>query len=204
MPRPRGMSQTLWFLTNPGMARGMGGEDTLNPCGWNGFQSELVVVPTPFQLHRSSQPLCKEFLRIKRHPISHDVVGSPGQFMGESAVGDHEVGSCCFPLVIGSGIRVITPGKFGSLREGPCEILVAVFLIALAVCLTVTVYRSTIIGHPVRHFSRGLLHGRELFFPDLSRGLVPMALDQPMGVVEILELKQREAEFLDGSHGLYP
>ena len=104
MPCPRGMSQTLWFLTNPGMAHGMGSEDTLNLCGWNGFQSELVVLPTPFQVHRSSQPLCKELLGIKRHAISHDEVGSPGQLMGEGAVGDHEVGSCCFPLVIGSGI----------------------------------------------------------------------------------------------------
>ena len=116
----------------------MGSEDTLNLCGWNGFQSNLVVLPAPFQVHRPSQRLCKELVGIERHPISHDVVGSPGQLMGEGATGDHDVGSCCVPLIIGSGIRVITPSNLGSLREGPCEILVAVFLIAFSLGLAVT------------------------------------------------------------------
>jgi len=57
---------------------------------------------------------------------------------------------------------------------------------------------------PGKTISRGPLHGRELFFPDLGRGLVPMALDQPVVVVEILELEQCEAELLDGSTGVHP
>jgi len=102
-----------------------------------GYQSDLVVFPTPFLVHRSSQLLCKELLVIERYLIPHDIIGCPIQLVGQGTVSDHEIRFCLLTIIISSGIWIITPGEFSCFGVCPSQVFVAVFLIAFALCLTV-------------------------------------------------------------------
>ncbi len=51
---------------------------------------------------------------------------------------DHEVALSQFAVVIGPGLVVEASGKFGRLREGPGEILVAVLLVPFSFGFAVT------------------------------------------------------------------
>ena len=65
--------------TNPFMAHDMGSKEIRKPLmGGTASQSSLVVLPTPLQVHRSTQLLCKELVWIEGHTILHDIVRCPG------------------------------------------------------------------------------------------------------------------------------
>jgi hypothetical protein len=51
--------QVSWLLTSPLVTYGMGSKDVGNSIGLGGaaFQSSLVVLPTPSQVHRSSHSI---------------------------------------------------------------------------------------------------------------------------------------------------
>jgi hypothetical protein len=51
-----------------------------------------VVVPTSLQVDRLVQILSKELVTIKFNAISHDVVRSPCQFMGQGRMSNHAIG----------------------------------------------------------------------------------------------------------------
>jgi hypothetical protein len=56
--RVQAFVQVLWLLASPKMARGMGSKDADNAIkGGTDYQSGLVVLPTPSQVHRPSQPM---------------------------------------------------------------------------------------------------------------------------------------------------
>jgi hypothetical protein len=58
MTRPNGFSQILWLLANPLVAHDMGSKDAANFTCWVeriSNQPSVVIIPTPFQVHRSSQ-----------------------------------------------------------------------------------------------------------------------------------------------------
>jgi hypothetical protein len=69
--------QVSWFLTNPLVVHSIAVKKLIL-IGRNGYQSSLMVSPTPFQVHRSGQVSGKEFVAIKFYIILHDVVGGPG------------------------------------------------------------------------------------------------------------------------------
>ena len=114
----RCISQILWLLTNPLLVHGMGSKK-LKITGWNGYQSGLMVLPTPLMVHRSSQILSKEFLRIKLHLVSHHLVCRPSQFVCQSTVCHHEVFLGGFAIIKCSCILIITPSKFCCFRKSP-------------------------------------------------------------------------------------
>lgn len=74
------------------MVHGQGSKEAENLLGGADDQSSLVVIPTPYQVHRSSQLLSKDPLRIKGYLIPHDEIGCPGQLMGQGGMSGHEVG----------------------------------------------------------------------------------------------------------------
>ena len=56
--------QVSWLVANPVMAHGTGSKDTGNVItGGTDYQSGLMVLPTPSQVHRPSQPSGKALLR---------------------------------------------------------------------------------------------------------------------------------------------
>jgi hypothetical protein len=108
--KPYGFDPTLRWLTAWAVK-----VPEANFLGGTGFQSDLMVIPTPTLVHRSSQLLCKKLLRIKSYAIFHHVVGRPGQFVRQGSLGHHELSLRCFSIVIGPRIRIIASRKFCSL-----------------------------------------------------------------------------------------
>jgi hypothetical protein len=80
-----------------------------NFMGGTAFQSNLMVIPTPSLVHRSSQLLCKKLLRIKSYAILHHVVSRPGQFVSQSSMGYHILSLRCLSIVKGPRVWIITP-----------------------------------------------------------------------------------------------
>src|SRR5512133_2610328 len=67
------------------------------------------------------------------------------------------------------------------------------------------VYCTTVVRQAAASFiSCGLIHGRLLVGPDLSRRPVAMAGDQPVGIVPGGEIEQRQAQLLDGREVAHP
>ena len=91
----------------------------LKITGWDGCQSNLMVLPTPFLVHRSSQFLSKEFLWIKLHLVSHHIVCRPCQFVCQRTVRHHEVFLGGFTIIKCPCMLIITPGKFRCFRKSP-------------------------------------------------------------------------------------
>ena len=117
----------------------MGGKASCNPVLRAGrVQSHLLVRPTP---NPGSPPrpedLCKTFLWRKRLFVFHDAVRGPGQFGGKCALGAHGVGPALFAVVPGPRLGRMHPGERGRLGKSPGKVLVAVFLVSLALGLAV-------------------------------------------------------------------
>jgi hypothetical protein len=56
LPCPKRVSQIMWLLASPKVAHGTGSKDSDNSIVLGGadYQSDLVVLPHPMQVHRSS------------------------------------------------------------------------------------------------------------------------------------------------------
>ena len=65
-------------------------------------------------------------------------------------------------------------------------------------------YCTTVVRQAAASFICGLIHGRLLVGPDLSRRPVAMAGDQPVGIVPGGEIQQRQAQLLDGLEVAHP
>jgi hypothetical protein len=78
--------------------------------GQNGCQSDLVVSPTPYQVHRFGQTLTKKLVAIKFNTISHDIIRSPCQLVGQGCMSDHAIRSGRFSVKKCLGCIVITSG----------------------------------------------------------------------------------------------
>jgi hypothetical protein len=129
MPGPRKSSvpcRVQWVVTNlvvfnqPLVAHDMGSKDACEPVvGGTAFQSNLVVIPTPCVVHRSSHLLYKKLAMIKGNTIAHDIVCRPSQFMGQGIVGNHEISFSRLSIIVRSRIRVVAPGTLSGLRIRP-------------------------------------------------------------------------------------
>jgi len=97
------------------MVHGLGSKEAENLLGGAGYQSGLVVTPTPSQVHRSSQLLGKDLGGIKRHLVPHHEIGRPGQLMSQSCVGHHEVGLGRFLVVVSPGRFIVAASQFSGL-----------------------------------------------------------------------------------------
>jgi hypothetical protein len=121
------------------MAHGMGSKvPETDFLGGTVFQSDLVVIPTPLLVHRSSQPLCKKLLRIKSYAILHYMVCRTGQFVSQGSMSYHKLALRRLSIIIRPRVRIVTPCQLGSLRKGPGQILVAIFFVPVPFLLPVT------------------------------------------------------------------
>lgn len=105
--------------------------------GGTAFQSALVVIPTPFLVHRSSQLLCKKFQRIEWYTILHDEIRSTSQLMGQSTMSNRDIGFCHLSIVERSGKFIITSGKLSGLNESPRKVPVSILFVAFPLFFTV-------------------------------------------------------------------
>ncbi len=64
LPCPKRVSQIMWLSASPKVAHGTGSKDVDNSIVLGGadYQSSLVVLPHPKQVHRSSHPVIEAFL----------------------------------------------------------------------------------------------------------------------------------------------
>ena len=95
----------------------------IRPCGFKPGP-KFGSLPQPF--------LPEKFYGIIINLITHDEVGSPGQFVGQGFGSDDIFGLSQLALVEAFGMRAVSAGKVGGLDKSPAEILVSVFAIALA------------------------------------------------------------------------
>jgi len=84
-------------------------------------------LPQP-NLRRGSE----SFIRAPGDLVPEDVVRGSGEFMSQGLEGDDLFGLGEFALDEASGWRAVTAGMVGGFDEGPAEVLVAVFAVALA------------------------------------------------------------------------
>ncbi len=101
------------------MVHGLGSKEAENLLGEAGYQSGLVVRPTPCQAHRSSQLLGEDLTRIKGQLIPHHEIGRPGQLMRQGSMGRHEVGLGCFFIVVSPDLGIETASQTQPLRRRP-------------------------------------------------------------------------------------
>ena len=69
MSCPNGFSQILWLLASPLVAHDMGSKDADNSLLWVERitnQASVVIIPTPIQVHRSSQFLIETVFPARR------------------------------------------------------------------------------------------------------------------------------------------
>jgi hypothetical protein len=111
------------------MVHGLGSKEAENLLGGADGQSGLVVLPTPGQVHRSSQLLGKGLSGIKWDLVPHHVIGRPGQLMRQSGMGRHEVGLGRFLIVVSPGRFIVAASQFSGFGEGPGQIFIAVLFI---------------------------------------------------------------------------
>jgi len=97
------------------MVHGLGSKEAENLLGGAGYQLNLVVLPTPCQVHRSSQLLGKDLCGIKGHLIPHHEIGRPGQLMSQGRVGHHKVGLGRFLVVVSPGRFIVAASQFSGL-----------------------------------------------------------------------------------------
>ena len=70
--------------------------------------------------------------------ISHDIIGSPGQLMGQGVMSDTGIGLVKFSVIEIAARTMGLSGMIGGLGESPGEIAIAVFGIAFALGLFIT------------------------------------------------------------------
>lgn len=114
-------------------------------------QSDPVDRPTPMWAHRSNaQSSCKQFRWVERRLIAQDKERGTRQFMSQRFHRKDTVALRSFSLVEATGLRAGVQRMNRRFIESPCEILVAVFSIALAFFLIVArfarIYTSAVRG----------------------------------------------------------
>ncbi len=131
--------QVLWLLASPFVAHGTGSKDADNgmKLGGTDYQSNLVVLPTPCQVHRPSQPSSKALLRHERDSVPHYVEGCPRQLVRERVVGYRDVRLLHLAIIKCPGLSIIASGDLSSLGKGPCKVLVAALLVSFPFDLVV-------------------------------------------------------------------
>ena len=101
-----------------------------NQILWIGYQP-LDRFPAPVLF------LPKKFFRLKGHRITHDIKGRPRQLIRQRLVRYHPIVFACLSIEKSTAGLIIASGELGCFRKGPCQILVAVFLVAVSFLFSV-------------------------------------------------------------------
>ena len=116
--------QILWFLANPRQTHGTGKSenkpetaDNMIDCG--GFQSKLMVWPTPKMAPRRSQDLRKKHIAIKRDLIPHNIVRCSCKFIAQCLCRYSAVSFRFLTLIKPLGRIMVPNAKIGRFHKGP-------------------------------------------------------------------------------------
>jgi hypothetical protein len=74
---------------------------------------------------------------LKRNLISHDVITDPSQFIAQRFSGKARISLCHFAVIVTSEVLIVSTGQMGSFGEGPAQIAIAVFTVAMALAFAV-------------------------------------------------------------------
>ena len=74
---------------------------------------------------------------MKRNLISHDVITNPRQFIAQRLSGKARVSLGHFAVIIASEMLIVSTGQMSSLGEGPAQISIAVFAVAMSFAFAV-------------------------------------------------------------------
>jgi hypothetical protein len=69
---------------------------------------------------------------MERNLISHDVIANPSQFIAQRLGGKTRICLSHFSVIIASELFMVSSGQVGGLGEGPAQIAIAVFKVAMA------------------------------------------------------------------------
>ena len=111
-----------------------------------GFQlRECNGVPTKLRGFKPTSikgsPLQSQLLRQKflaeRNLVSHDVIANSSQFIAQRFGGQARIGLSDFTDILASEMLVVSTRQMRSLGEGPAQIAIAVFTVAMALAFAV-------------------------------------------------------------------
>ena len=74
---------------------------------------------------------------MKWNLISHDVITDPSQFIAQRFSGQARIGLCQFAVIVTSEVLIISTTQMGGLGEGPAQIAIAIFTVAMALAFAV-------------------------------------------------------------------
>ena len=67
----------------------------------------------------------------ERNLISHDVITNPSQFIAQRFCGKARICLSQFTVIVASEIFIVSTGEMGGLGEGPAQIAIPVFTVAM-------------------------------------------------------------------------
>ena len=73
----------------------------------------------------------------ERNLISHDVITNPSQFIAQRFSSQARIDLCQFAVIVASEMIIISTTQMGGLGEGPAQITIAVFTVAMALAFAV-------------------------------------------------------------------
>ncbi len=86
---------------------------------------------------RCSPNLMRLQLLTERNLISHNIIANSGQFIAQRFSGKTSIGLGHFAVVIASEMLVVSSGQMGGFGEGPAQVAIAVFTVAMALSFAV-------------------------------------------------------------------
>src|SRR5208283_1292001 len=112
------------------------------PIKSNGFSNPSLRIAA-YASRLTNKPLV-----VKGNLVPHDVIRCPRKFVAQRAVSAHTAGPGHLPIKPGLDLKIEASGEFRSFGKGPCQILVAILLVAGSLALPVarpaTRYLSTV------------------------------------------------------------
>ena len=74
---------------------------------------------------------------MKWNLISHNVITDPSQFIAQCFSGKTRISLRHFAVIVTSETLIVPTGQMGSFGEGPAQIAIAVFAVAMALAFAV-------------------------------------------------------------------
>ena len=74
---------------------------------------------------------------MKRNLISHNVITDPSQFIAQRFGGKTRISLRHFAVIVTSEVLIVSTGQMGSFGEGPAQIAIAIFAVAMALAFAV-------------------------------------------------------------------